>query len=77
VTAIGMSQDDASKQIEQMHGNHRVPTILNLVDGLSRDSECSARTGSSDRCLCTGSHSPRIQDEHFHDIHILHTRLVS
>jgi deoxyribonuclease V len=36
VTAIGMSQDDASKQIEQMHGDHRVPTVLKLADTLSR-----------------------------------------
>ena len=38
VTAIGTDALDAARGIEQMHGPHRMPTMLKLVDQLSRSS---------------------------------------
>ena len=36
VTVIGMPASDAAERIEQMHGPHRIPTLLKLVDQLAR-----------------------------------------
>jgi deoxyribonuclease V len=38
VTAIGTSEIDAAKSVESMHGSYRIPTILTLVDRLSKGS---------------------------------------
>lgn len=38
VTSEGVSQDKAMRYIEEMHGAHRMPTLLKLVDSLSRRS---------------------------------------
>ena len=40
VTSIGIALDDAVNTIEQMHGAHRIPTLLKLVD-----SRCRGQTG--------------------------------
>nr|WP_275411564.1 endonuclease V [Shimia biformata] len=37
VTAAGMSVDDARACIAAMHGDHRMPTLLTMVDRLARD----------------------------------------
>jgi exodeoxyribonuclease-5/deoxyribonuclease V len=36
VTAIGMEVDEAAKCIAQMHGEHRMPTLLKQLDGLTK-----------------------------------------
>jgi len=36
VTAAGMSYRDAADRIEQMHGEYRIPTLLRLVDQMSK-----------------------------------------
>lgn len=36
VTAIGMDEADAAEAVRQMHGPYRIPTLLKLVDSLSR-----------------------------------------
>ncbi len=36
VTAIGLEVEDAVKAVCRMHGAHRIPTMLTLVDRLSR-----------------------------------------
>ena len=36
VTAVGMEVDDAALHIQNMHGENRIPTMLKLVDQLSR-----------------------------------------
>jgi deoxyribonuclease V len=36
VTAIGTDAGDAADLVRSMHGNHRIPTILSLVDRLSK-----------------------------------------
>jgi deoxyribonuclease V len=38
VTAAGASDAEAAAWIAQMHGPHRIPTMLKLVDRLARDS---------------------------------------
>jgi deoxyribonuclease V len=38
VTAIGTNEFDAAKLVRSMHGNHRIPTILTLVDRLRKSS---------------------------------------
>lgn len=38
VTTAGMDVDRAAEQIRNMHGAHRIPTMLRLVDQLSRTS---------------------------------------
>ena len=38
VTAVGVSEDDAAKHVKAMHGSSRIPTLLKLVDRLSRTS---------------------------------------
>jgi deoxyribonuclease V len=38
VTAIGPNESDAARFVRSMHGNHRIPTILKLVDQLSKSS---------------------------------------
>jgi deoxyribonuclease V len=38
VTAIGTNEFDAAKLVRSMHGNQRIPTILTLVDRLSKSS---------------------------------------
>ena len=42
VTAAGMDDDLARQRIRAMHGEHRIPTLLQRVDGLCRQavSEC-------------------------------------
>ncbi len=37
VTSIGIEQSDAKKYIESMHGEHRVPTLLKMVDSECRN----------------------------------------
>ncbi len=37
VTAIGIEVAVAAKRIENMHGRHRIPTLLRIVDTLCRD----------------------------------------
>lgn len=36
ITAIGMEPIDAANWVRKMHGEHRIPTILTLVDRMSR-----------------------------------------
>ncbi len=36
VTAIGLEVNDAVSAVARMHGAHRIPTMLNLVDRLSK-----------------------------------------
>lgn len=36
VTAVGVDADEAAAQVAAMHGPHRVPTLLRLVDQLCR-----------------------------------------
>ena len=36
VTARGVSASDAALHVKQMHGPHRIPTLLARVDGLAR-----------------------------------------
>ncbi len=36
ITAAGMDQDQAARQVEQMHGEFRLPTLLKRVDELAR-----------------------------------------
>lgn len=36
VTAVGVGQEDAARHVEQMHGEHRIPTLLKRVDRLAR-----------------------------------------
>lgn len=36
VTAAGMDADLAAQQVQYMHGPHRIPTLLQRVDALSR-----------------------------------------
>jgi len=36
VTAIGIDVDEVCSEIERMHGEFRIPTLLKLVDQLSR-----------------------------------------
>ena len=36
VTAVGLSNEEAARAIERMHGPYRVPTLLARVDRLSR-----------------------------------------
>ncbi len=36
VTAVGIDETEARKSIAQMHGNHRMPTLLKIVDARSR-----------------------------------------
>ena len=38
ITAAGLSDCDAASLIKNMHGSHRIPTLLRLVDQLSRSS---------------------------------------
>ena len=36
VTAIGLAVADAAARVRDMHGEHRIPTLLGRVDGLAR-----------------------------------------
>ena len=36
ITAAGMTLDDAATGVRSMHGPHRIPTLLRLVDQLAR-----------------------------------------
>jgi deoxyribonuclease V len=36
VTAMGMEVEPAARLVERMHGDHRIPTLLGLVDRLAR-----------------------------------------
>jgi deoxyribonuclease V len=36
VTAVGMPVEQAASHVRAMHGDHRVPTLLRLADGLAR-----------------------------------------
>ncbi|CAD7842513.1 MAG: DNA synthesis and replication; recombination and DNA repair [Olavius algarvensis Delta 4 endosymbiont] len=37
ITAVGMHVDIAAANIRKMHGHHRIPTLLKLVDRLARE----------------------------------------
>ena len=37
VTSIGIDYQTAAEHIKSMHGNHRIPTLLKMVDRLCRD----------------------------------------
>lgn len=39
VTALGMDPQIAANEVERMHGNYRLPTLLKRVDRLCRDGE--------------------------------------
>jgi deoxyribonuclease V len=39
VTAIGISNEAAKSLIEKMHGQYRIPTMLKIVDRLSKQTE--------------------------------------
>jgi deoxyribonuclease V len=39
VTSVGMDLDAAVAKVASMHGAHRVPTLLKLVDRLARDAQ--------------------------------------
>jgi deoxyribonuclease V len=39
VTAIGISNEEAKSLIQTMHGQYRIPTMLKLVDGLSKQTD--------------------------------------
>lgn len=39
ITAVGMPDMEAAECIRKMHGPHRIPTMLKLVDQLSRKNE--------------------------------------
>jgi deoxyribonuclease V len=43
VTAAGMEVDQATRNVESMHGPFRVPTLLKLVDQLCRGSQLAER----------------------------------
>ena len=47
VTAAGMHQTEAADLIRQMHGEHRLPTLLRLADQLSRVNETGNSAGNS------------------------------
>lgn len=38
VTARGIDKEDAAKYVAKMHGCHRLPTLVKLVDSLARNS---------------------------------------
>jgi deoxyribonuclease V len=37
VSAVGISAEEAAKAVRAMHGEHRIPTLLQLVDRAARD----------------------------------------
>jgi deoxyribonuclease V len=37
VSAVGIGVDEAAKAVRAMHGPHRMPTLLKLVDRAARD----------------------------------------
>jgi deoxyribonuclease V len=37
VTAVGMDLSEAARHVREMHGPHRIPTLLKRVDRLCRD----------------------------------------
>ncbi len=39
VTTVGIEAPVAARYIQSMHGGHRIPTLLRMVDRLSRDSK--------------------------------------
>jgi deoxyribonuclease V len=39
VTAVGMGLETAAEHVASMHGPHRLPTLLKLVDRLARDAQ--------------------------------------
>lgn len=39
VTSRGIDKKDAAKFVAKMHGDHRLPTLVKLVDSLARNSE--------------------------------------
>ena len=43
VTAIGIDQHDAAEHVKSMHGEHRIPTLLKMVDRLARDGVASTQ----------------------------------
>ena len=36
ITAVGVDPRDAAEHVRQMHGDHRIPTLIRLADGLAR-----------------------------------------
>ena len=45
VTAAGVSQGEALKSVASMHGKHRLPTMLSLVDALGRGRPAQGEPG--------------------------------
>jgi deoxyribonuclease V len=45
VSAVGMPVEDAAKRIAEMHGPHRVPTLLRQVDALARSAPADSSSG--------------------------------
>jgi deoxyribonuclease V len=43
VSSAGIDQAEAARLVADMHGAHRVPTMLRLVDRLAREGELSRR----------------------------------
>jgi deoxyribonuclease V len=43
VTAVGIDLSEAARHIREMHGPHRIPTLLKRVDRLCRDHPLSER----------------------------------
>jgi len=39
ITAVGIEQETAKAYITEMHGNYRIPTLINRVDQLCRQSQ--------------------------------------
>jgi len=39
VTAAGMAADQAARQIQNMHGPYRIPTLLKLADSIARENK--------------------------------------
>ncbi len=37
VTAVGIDESQAKNSIERMHGKHRIPTLLKIVDKLTKE----------------------------------------
>lgn len=44
ITAVGMDVDAAAVNIRKMHGRHRIPTLLKLVDRLAKEHAGNKRT---------------------------------
>jgi len=58
VTAAGMDVDDAAACVVRMHGAHRHPTLLKVVDRLCRDAAGADPTAGADDVIDAGSVCP-------------------